>query len=465
MRRVGRRRRAALVLAAAIAAVGATGCFGGPPPPSPPPPPPPPGPQPCQSAGAASTSAGKDEPARAPSPQPIPPDEAGAQAREVASTTEVRTKNGEIPLVTVEVRGGKPVIQSTPVHSPDEAASVAEQKASGGNLHAVDIAKPVKASVFSTPTDPDFSQQWSFNEVPYVNAWNTDQTQGAGVTVGVVDTGVMADHEDLSGSVLNGHFFLHDNLGGTAFDGDGGTTDPNGHGTHVSGTIAAHYDNGLGVSGAAPGTQILPVQVLCSDGTGLTADVANGVVWAVDHGARVVNLSLGGGPDSSELAAMQYADQHNVVVVAAGGNDGQRGNTASYPAAYSPQQTNVIAVAATTNNTPPGHPAYGTVASYLDISAPGGAGCGCNNSSIDVLSTVPFSAQEVSDPSGYASIAGTSMATPHVSAAAALLIAAANCTDSQVKSHLKATAKNLGSPNQFGAGLVDPNAAAKNCTP
>jgi serine protease len=253
--------------------------------------------------------------------------------------------------------------------------------------------------------------------------------------------------------VLNGHFFLHDNGGGSSFEGDGGTTDPSGHGTHVSGTIAALSNNGTGVSGAAPGAKILPVQVLCGDGTGFSSDVASGITWAVDHGAKVVNLSLGGGADASELSAVQYADQNNVVVVAAGGNDGQNNNPPSYPAAYSPSQTNVIAVAATTNAN--GHPAYGTIGNYLDISAPGGAAPSNNDSSIAVLSTW--------NDGGYHSISGTSMATPHVSAAAALLIAAANCTDSQVKTRLKATAVPLGNANTFGAGLVDPNAAGATC--
>jgi serine protease len=439
------RPRVVLVVGAAIAAFTATACF--------PPPPPPPPAEPCQSAGAASPSAGKSEPARAPSDDPIPPDQAGAQAREVASTTDVRTKTGDIPLVTVEERGGKPEITSTPVRSPDEAASVAEQKAADGDLHAVDVDKPVKASSFSTPTDPSFGQQWSFNKVPYVNAWNTDNSRGSGVTVADIDTGVMANHPDLSGQVLDGHFFLHDNGGSNSFEGDGGTTDPSGHGTHVSGTIAALSNNGTGVSGAAPDAKILPVQVLCGDGTGFSSDVASGITWAVDHGAKVVNLSLGGSADASELSAVQYADQNNVVVVAAGGNDGQNGNPPSYPAAYSPSQGNVIAVAATTNAN--GHPAYGTIGNYLDISAPGGAAPSNNDSSIAVLSTW--------NDGGYHSISGTSMATPHVSAAAALLIAAANCTDSQVKTRLKATAVPLGNANTFGAGLVDPNAAGATC--
>jgi subtilisin family serine protease len=371
----------------------------------------------------------------------------------VSSTTEVRTKSGEIPLVTVEERGGKPEITSTPVRSPDEAASVAEQKAADGDLHAVDVDKPVTA--LANPNDTRFGEQWAFTKVPYVNAWTTDNTQGAGVTVAVVDTGVQQNHPDLSGQVLNGQFFLHDNSGGTAFEGAGGTSDPSSHGTHVAGTIAALSNNATGVSGAAPGSKILPVQVLCGDGTGFSSDVGSGIVWAVDNGAKVINLSLGGGADSAEQSAVQYADSHNVVVVAAGGNDAQKGNAPSYPAAYSTSQGNVIAVAAVTNANPPGHASYGTTGNYLDISAPGGESS--SNSSVAILSTVP---------GGYDTKAGTSMATPHVSAAAALLIAAANCSDSQVRSRLIATAVDLGSAGKdstFGYGLVDPNAAGKTC--
>jgi len=371
----------------------------------------------------------------------------------------VRTKDGAIPLVTVEERGGKPEITSTRVRSPDEAAAVAEQKASDGDLHAVDVDKPVKS--LANPNDPLFGQQWSFTQVPYVAAWAADGTQGAGVTVADVDTGVLASHSDLAGQVLNGHFFLHDNSGQTAFDGAGGTTDPSGHGTHVSGTIAALSNNSNGVSGAAPGAKILPVQVLCSDGNGFASDVANGIVWAVDNGARVINLSLGGGQDSAEQAAVQHALDNNVVVVAAGGNDGS-GGPASYPAAFSTSFANVIAVAATDNAN--GHPSYGTSginAGYLDIAAPGGVpndGC-ASNSAVEVLSTW--------NDGGYCSIAGTSMATPHVSAAAALLRAANGaCTAAQVKSRLKATATDLGAAgpdSTFGAGLVNPLAAGTTC--
>lgn len=458
MRRAGRQ-RVAVGAGAALVVFVASACL-------PPPPPPPPPAQPCQSVGAASTTAGKNEPPRSPSPQAIPPQEAGAQARQAAASTDVRTKDGAIPIVTVEEKGGRPEITSTPVRSPDEAASVAEQKAANGDLHVVDVDKPVKA--LANPNDTLFGQQWSFGQVPYAAAWAADGTKGAGVTVADVDTGVMANHSDLAGQVLNGHFFLHDNSGGTAFEGDGGTSDPNGHGTHVSGTIAALSNNANGISGASPDVKILPVQVLCSDGNGFSSDVASGIVWAVDNGAKVVNLSLGGAADASELSAVQYADQLNVVVVAAGGNCGQGGSgchgsnncnqDASYPGAYSPQQTNVIAVAATTNANPPGHAGYSMACSYIDIAAPGGLPSN-NDSSVSVLSTW--------NDGGYRAIAGTSMATPNVSAAASLLIAAASCSDSQVKARLKSTATDLGPQGfdtTFGAGLVNPQAAGTSCT-
>lgn len=368
----------------------------------------------------------------------------------MSSTTEVRTKNGDIPIVTVEDRGGKPEITSTSVRSPDEAAAVAEQKAADGDLVGVDVDRPVRASV--DPNDSLFGQQWAFTKVPFVNAWATDGTKGDGITVAVIDTGVQADHPDLSGQVLPGAHFLHSDEGEPVPGALGGTDDFSGHGTHVTGTIAAKSNNAAGVSGAAPEVEILPVKVLCADGGGFSSDVAAGISWAVDNGADVVNVSLGGGSSSAELSAIQHADANNVIVVAAGGNDGQNGNPASYPAAYSPSQPNVIAVAATDNAN--GHPAYGTVGNYLDISAPGGMN---GSSAVAVLSTL--------NNSGYGTKAGTSMATPHVSAAAALLKDAGGCSDSQVKSRLKATAAPLGGPtNVFGAGLVDPNAAGTSCT-
>jgi serine protease len=163
---------------------------------------------------------------------------------------------------------------------------------------------------------------------------------------------------------------------------------------------------------------------------------------------------------AGEQSAIGYARDHNVVVAAAGGNDGQTDNHPSYPAAYSgPQFPNVIAVAATDNAN--GHPPYGTIGSYLDLAAPGGisvSGC-ASNVVVEILSTW--------NDGGYCTIAGTSMATPHVSAAAALLRAAnTTCTAAQVRSRLEATATDLGPmgpDNTFGAGIVNPLAAGATC--
>ena len=158
------RSRVALVLGAALVAFAGAACIGGPPPP-----PPPPAPVACQNAGPANTPDGANEPARPPSDQPISREEAGAQAREVASTTEVRTKRGEIPLLTVEEQNGRPEITSTSVATPDEAASVAEAKASDGDLVGIDVDKPAHA----TTNDPRFGEQWSFTKVPFEGAWTT----------------------------------------------------------------------------------------------------------------------------------------------------------------------------------------------------------------------------------------------------------------------------------------------------
>src|SRR6266540_1092097 len=285
------RSRVALAVTAAIAAFTASACFGGPPPEEPPPP------SECQ--GSSSASASSSESA------PIPPDQAREEARAAASQSSERTADGRIPLVTVEQGpGGAAEASQTPVSSPDEAGAVAEQKASDGDVVAVEVDKPVHSD---TATDPRRNEQWALDRVNFEGAWLT--TNGTGETVAVVDTGVQQSHVDLSGQVQNGQYFLHD-PNGNALEGPGGTTDDNSHGTHVAGIITAVADNApvpLGIGGAARCLNILPVKVLDSNGNGFASDVTNGITWAANHNANVINLSLGGGPSSSEQTAIQYA--------------------------------------------------------------------------------------------------------------------------------------------------------------
>ena len=464
MRRAGRP-RVALVLTASIAAFTAAACFGGPPPP------PPPGPCGTSAAGSQSASTGG-------TPAPLPPDSAAQTAREEAVRSNTRTSDNKIPLVTVALApGGKPLINQTGVSSADEAGQVAGQQAQSGNVVAVEIASPVHALL--PGPDPLRLQQWALDQVPFEQAWATANTKGAGVTVGVVDTGSTASHPDLSGQVLAGHSFLNNGTESNS------AVDDNGHGTHVSGIIAAVNNNLTGISGAAPEVKIRPVKVLGSNGSGFNSDVAKGITWAVDNGgAKVVNLSLGGVSfDQATCLAVRYAQQQDVVVVAAAGNCGGSNfqangcsvqDQAQYPAALSESSdgAEAIAVAATDeanppNPTPGGHAPYSTVGDYVDISAPGGSGGNCiPASSCNILSTVPTSGP-TSDPTGYKAIAGTSMATPYVSAAATLLRAAfPSCAASDVRARLLSTATDLGSAGPdatFGSGEVDPNPAITAC--
>ncbi len=322
-------------------------------------------------------------------------------------------------------------------------AAIARQDAQLGRdeqqLLSVEEASPVHSL-----GDPLRPQQWALDRVPYESTWHS--TNGAGVTVAVVDTGVAAAHEDLNGAVLAGTDLAADK---SQVDPAGkGMVDPAGHGTHVAGIIAAHVNNGRGIAGAAPGAKILPVRVLDAHGTGYSDDVANGIIWAADHGARVINLSLGGGDSAGMHAAVQYAVQKKVVVVAAAGNNGTSGNAPSYPAAYSE------AIAVGSVNSSLAHSSFSNTGSYLDLVAPG---------------EFIVSAYGGSIPNDYEWMSGTSMATPYVSAAAALVVARNHSLiPTTVKTILESTATDLGSAghdNVYGSGLVNPRAAVSAATP
>lgn len=320
----------------------------------------------------------------------------------------------------------------------DQRVKVADQAAPGTPTGTPAGAVPAQAQAGRATTaaaDPMRGQQWALDTLRAEAAWNLHP--GTGATVAVIDTGVAASHPDLFGRVLAGDDELNPTL-------DGGI-DPDGHGTHVAGIIGAIAGNGVGVAGLADGASILPVRVLAADGSGWTSDVANGIIWAVDHGAGVLNLSLAGTSDDPVLdSAVQYAETHDVVVVAAAGNDRTAGDPVEYPAAV----PGVVAVAATDSSD--ASAGFSETGSYVTIAAPG----------VGILST--YLVAEASYPT-YATMSGTSMASPYVAATAALVRAAdPQLTAAEVISHLVTTARDLGTPGRddvFGAGLVDPVAA------
>jgi len=314
-----------------------------------------------------------------------------------------------------------------------------------------------RASVEFTPNDSLFLTdpssglgQWGLRAARVDKAW--DIVRGSPlVTVAVIDTGVDADHPDLAGVTLPGATFVSSPDPSCQ---RGSQVDDNGHGTHVSGIIAANGNNGVGVAGAAFGVRVLPVKALDCTGAGLLSDVAQGVTWATDHGARVINISLGSDTDLGVLHdAIRYAAAHNVLVVAAAGNCGAASircptaNAPQFPGAY----RETLAVAAT--DTADQHPRFSSVASYVGISAPG----------VTIWSTTPTYPTTLSRANpgtqSYAAFSGTSQSAPLVAAIAALVLSREpGLTAVQLADRLKTTADDLGVPGPdavFGAGRLN----------
>lgn len=354
---------------------------------------------------------------------------ATADADELTVVTTTQTADG--PRFTTEAadsRGEALDLIAAALDEPGTKVDVA---------HTVSIAakKPRRAD------DTYRDQQWALNRLKAETVWQ--KSAGKGVVVAVIDTGVRAGHPDMPGRVLKGWDFISS---------DNVANDPNGHGTHVAGIIAARSNNERGIAGLANQAKILPVRVLDASGVGDTATVARGITYAVDKGADVINLSLAGDqPDAQMQAAIAYAIQQGVVVVAAAGNSGcgqANSFTPAYPAAYS----GVIGVGATDRYD--NIASYSNCGSYVDVVAPG--------SSI-VSTTVyrPDVALGCGYGISYCRLSGTSMATPYAAAAAAILISRTKhrLGGAKVRSIMTAKADDIGAPGRdvnAGYGLVNP---------
>ncbi|MCW8328526.1 S8 family serine peptidase [Photobacterium sp. SDRW27] len=297
--------------------------------------------------------------------------------------------------------------------------------------------------------DPYYSTyQWHFSKIEVENAWEV--SDGYGVTVAVLDTGLRMGGNDGIGCVEGGTDIAYD---------DNDPTDGDGHGTHVSGTIAQATNNSTGVAGLAYSSCVMPVKVLDDGGSGSFADIADGIYYAVSNGAGVINMSLGVSARSGLTndpimdAALDHAAANGVVVVAAAGNDSFRKNV-SYPAIY----PSVIAVGATDYNN--ALAPYSNRGKGLDIVAPGGNTAADENG--DGFADGVLQETFASDGTwGYYFFQGTSMATPHVSALAAMLLAN-GIEPEDVKEAMTSTAQDLGNPgydNSFGHGLIQPSQA------
>ncbi|MBH9965276.1 S8 family peptidase [Rossellomorea oryzaecorticis] len=286
----------------------------------------------------------------------------------------------------------------------------------------VEYAEPnYKLSATWTPNDTYYQGYQYGPQNTYTNyAW--DYTRGSsGQEIAVLDTGVDYNHPDLDGKTIRGYDFV---------DNDYYPMDLNGHGTHVAGTAAAETNNGTGVAGMSPNTKILAVRVLDANGSGSLADIADGIRYAADQGAEVINMSLGCDCSTPTLeSAVNYAWNKGSVIVAAAGNDGV--STTFEPASYA----NVIAVGAVDSyDRKASFSNYGT---WVDVTAPG----------VDIASTVPNN--------GYAYMSGTSMASPHVAGLAGLL-ASQGRSNVQIRQAIEQTADPIsGTGSYFEHGRIN----------
>lgn len=289
------------------------------------------------------------------------------------------------------------------------------------------------ACALVNPNDPYYNQQWNLKLMNLPLAWSI--TTGTDIiTIAVIDTGVDFSHEDLSGIFVNGYDFVEN---------DDYPQDEDGHGTHVVGIIAALTNNNKGVAGVAWGqrVKIMPLKIIGRDGSGTDFDFAKAVIYAVDRGAKIINVSLGAsGSSSLAYAAVRYAHQNDVVIVCAAGNEN---GPVNYPAAY-PETIAVGAVTANGTRAP-----YSNFGPQLDVVAPGG------DAQALILSTYPV---YLSPYTKYVGIAGTSMAAPHVTGLIALMISQGIVGVENIKNVLRRTAVDLGPSGYdiyYGAGLVD----------
>ena len=326
------------------------------------------------------------------------------------------------------------------------------------------------ANAHYQPNDPYYSLQWHFDNPDYPGiqleaAWDSYLNASATTVVAVLDTGVAYEN--------HGKFAIAPDLTSTTFvpgydfiQGDSHPNDENSHGTHVTGTIAQSTNNNLGTAGIAFNASVMPVRVLNKNGSGSHTAIANGIYFAVNNGADVINMSLGGGHSSTLENAIAYAHGAGVTVIASSGNDGP-GSAPNFPAAYDDY---VIAVAATRYDETVSY--YSSWGSYVDISAPGGDTSVNQNGDpyVDGVLQQTFNPNSKNPKDfSYWFFQGTSMAAPHVSGVAAMLVSLGAGSPAEVRTALESTARDItasgaGWDSATGHGLIQARAASDSLT-
>jgi subtilisin family serine protease len=323
------------------------------------------------------------------------PRQAQAHALEIAGASAPERVDGT-PYVRVAVTGDltRTIVALSADQAVAEVQRVYRRRATGLPAQPSTTAQPSASRSFGPPvipTDPAYAKSEAANArlMRLPAAWAVRHTSP--MIVAVVDTGVDLKHPDLAGRLVPGYDFVEN---------DNKPQDGNGHGTQVAGIIGAAPDNKRGIAGVVWNARIMPVRVLDADGYGFDDTIAKGIVWAANHGASVINLSLGG-PEADDVlrTAVDYATRKGALVVVAAGNDGT--GVTQYPAAYS----SALAVAATDSTG--ALTQFSSYGDWVDVAAPGW----------NVLST----ALRFPGASDYVTESGTSFSAPYVSGIAALV--------------------------------------------
>lgn len=337
----------------------------------------------------------------------------------------------------------------------DEAIALANEGA-----HVTYVEPNYIAQALGVPNDPYYKYQWNFPLINVDTAWDT--TTGEGVTIAIIDTGVAYKDYGLyrkAPDLANTRFVE----GYNALKNNDQAYDNNGHGTHLAGIVAGSTNNGMGVAGIAYNASIMPIKVLDKNGNGTYADIAEGIYWAVDNGADIINLSLGGNAASSVLEdSIQYAFDNNVLIIAASGNSGV--NSLMYPAAYNDRVLSVGAVRYDVSRA--NYSNYGT---GLMLMAPGGdidmdQNYDGNPDGILQQTLRRSGGYVYPNQFSYYFYRGTSVASPHVAGVAALVKSLGINDSSEIRLILTSTARDLGVQGydiSTGYGLVDASAAVE----
>ncbi len=379
-----------------------------------------------------------------------------------APPTDHPGRNNEVESETVLVQRTPPGLQAQG-HAPDwVAVAVRPGETPQQAVERLSLTPGVEAAslnyhyqLFATapPDDPYFPDQWHLSAVGVPEAWEFGE--GNGVTLAIIDGGVSAGGADLACHPFR---FPYDATNGAPSSEPEPNNPKGSHGTHVAGTALQCSDNGIRTAGMAPAATLLPVKVSDGAHTITSEYLADGIIWAADHGADVINMSLGkicwaewpvcGGNDEALNDAIAYAASKDIVIVSASGNSLQ--DYVSYPASHPA----VIAVGATTITQSVAR--YSNRGSVLDLVAPGGG-------NVDVDGILQESFDYPTDVWGVYSKVGTSFASPLVAGTAALMLSVnPDLSSSVIREILKATALDLGAPGwdpSYGAGLLQAHAA------